>query len=93
MNKFQDVTSGQDGDVGRHAVPPRTTKRRTTTSLKTEKQPELPENRTVWKLTTNELKKKHSSRPIGRAQMGSTGERTFSKAAAEGPSNPTFAYR
>ena len=58
MNKFQDVTSGQDGDVGRHAVPPRTTKRRTTTSLKTEKQPELPENRTVWKSDNQRVKEK-----------------------------------
>ena len=41
-------TSGQDGDVGRHTVPPCTTKRRTTTNLKT-KNKHLPENQTVWK--------------------------------------------
>ena len=28
-------TSGQDGGIGRHTVPPRTTKRRITTNLKT----------------------------------------------------------
>ena len=42
-------TSGQDGGIGRHTVPPRTTKRRTTTNLKTKKQSELPGNRTLWK--------------------------------------------
>ena len=42
-------TSGQDGGIGRHTVPPCTTKRRTTTSLKTKKSPDLTENQTVWK--------------------------------------------
>ena len=41
-------TSGQDGGIGKYTVPPHTTKRRTT-NLKTKKQPELPENRIVWK--------------------------------------------
>ena len=43
------MTSGQDGCIGRHTVPPHTTKRRTTTNVKTKNQPELTENQTVWK--------------------------------------------
>ena len=35
MKKISERTSGQDGGIGRHTVPPRTTKRRTTTNLKT----------------------------------------------------------
>ena len=31
----EEQTSSQDGGIGRHTVPPRTTKRRTTTNLKT----------------------------------------------------------
>ena len=40
-------TSGQDGGVGRHTVPPRTTKGQQ--QFKNKKQPELTENQTVWK--------------------------------------------
>ena len=40
--------------------------------LKNKKQPELPENLTVWK--SEELKKKHSSRVVGGAEMGSQGK-------------------
>ena len=35
--------------------------------------------------TTKELKKKHSSRPVGGTETGSRAERTYSKAAAGGP--------
>ena len=41
-------TSGQDGGIGRHTVPPDTTKRRTT-NLKTKNNQNCSENRTVWK--------------------------------------------
>ena len=52
-------------------------------------------------LTTKELKKKHSPRPVGGAEMGSRAERTHSKAAAGGPrevaagreGGPSFACR
>ena len=47
--KVRDMTPRQDGGIGRHTVPPHTTKRRTTTNLKIEKQPELTENQTVCK--------------------------------------------
>ena len=76
------VTSGQDGGIGRHTVPPHTTKRRTTTDLKTEN------DQNWWKIklygspTTKELKKKHSSRPVGGAEMGSRVERTHGKMVA-----------
>ena len=37
-------------------------------------------------LTTKEIKKKHSSRPVGGTQTGSQSERTHSKAVAGRPS-------
>ena len=50
-------TSSQDGDVGRYASLPYTTKTRTTTNLKEQKQqPELPENQTVWKSDNQAVK-------------------------------------
>ena len=63
-------TSGQDGGVGRYTLPPRTTKRRTTTNLTTK-------NKNCQKITpyrspkTKKLKKKHSSRLVGGAETGS----------------------
>ena len=36
-------------------------------------QPELTENRMAWKSNTNEIKNKHSSRPVGAVEMGSQG--------------------
>ena len=42
------AASGQDGGIGRHTAPPRTTKRRITIK-KQQQQPELTENRPVWK--------------------------------------------
>ena len=53
--------------------------------FKNKKQPELPENQTVWVPTIKELKKKHSSRLVGKAEMGRRMERTHSKRAARGP--------
>ena len=41
--------------------------------FKNKKQPELTENRTAWKSDTKEIKKKHSSRPVGGVEMGSRG--------------------
>ena len=78
--------SGQDGGVGRHTVPPCTTKRRTTTNLKTKKQPELTEIKLYGSPTTKEIKKKYSSRLLGGAETGSWAERSHCKAAAGGPS-------
>ena len=58
-------TSSQDGGIGRHTVPPRTTKRGTTTDLKNKNQPELPENQTVWK-SDNQGVKEETFIQIGR---------------------------
>ena len=69
--------SSQDRGIGRHIVPPHTTKRRTT-NLKT-KNKNSQKIKLYGSLTTKELKKKHSSRPVGGA------ERTCSKTAAGGP--------
>ena len=39
----------------------------------------------MWKSTTKEIKKKHSSRVVGRMETDSWVKRTHSKAAAGGP--------
>ena len=52
-------------------------------------------------LTTKELKKKHSSRPVGRVEMGIQAERTLGTVVASGPGEvvdcrlggPTFTCR
>ena len=63
--------SGQDGAVGRYTLPPRTTKRRTTTNLKTKNNQNCQKIELYVCPTTNKLKKKHSSRLVGRAETGS----------------------
>ena len=79
-------TSDQNGGVGRHTVPPRTTKRRTQ-QFKNKKQPELTDNRTVWK-SDNQGDEEDTFIQTGRRgkdwQRGRRGPR--SKAAAGGPS-------
>ena len=52
----------QDGGVGRHTAPPRTT--------------ELTENRTARGTNTKEIQNKHSSRLVGGAETGTGVERT-----------------
>ena len=49
-------TSCQDGGVGRYVLLPRNQKKEN--KFKTKKQPELPENRTVWKLNNQGVKEK-----------------------------------
>ena len=69
-------TSNQDGDIGRYTLPPHRTKRRTTTNIKTKKQPELLENRTVWKSNNQGVKEKtliQTSRRGRDRQLGWTG--------------------
>ena len=44
-----------------------------TNKYKNKKQPELPENQTVWKSDNLELKKKHSSRLVKGVEMGRQG--------------------
>ena len=64
--------SSQGGGVGRYTLPPCTTKRSTTTNLKTKNNQNC-QKILYGSLTTKELKKKHSSRPVGGAEMGSWG--------------------
>ena len=66
-------------------MPPHTTKRRTTTNLKTKTNQNWQKIKLYGSPTTKELKKKHSSRPVGEAEMGSQAERTQSNAVAGRP--------
>ena len=66
-------TSGQNGDVDRHTVPPGTTKRRTTANFKTKNNQNCQKIKLYRSPTTKELKKKHSSRLVGGVEMGSQG--------------------
>ena len=62
--------SGQNGGTGRYASLPCTTKRRTTTNLKTKNNQNCQKIKFYGSLTTKELKKKHMSIPVGGAEMG-----------------------
>ena len=82
-------------------MPPHTTKRRTTTNLKTKNNQNRQKIELYGSLTTKELKKKHSSRAVGGVETGSRGRedsepgsgwRTgVDKAAAGGVGGHTFA--
>ena len=63
--------AGQDGSVGRYALFPSTIKRATTNSKTKNKN--CQNNELYRSPTTMELKKKHSSRLVGGAEMGSQG--------------------
>ena len=65
-------TSGQDGGVGRYTLPTLTTKRRTTSS-KTKQNQNYQKIKLYGSLTTKQLKKKHSFRLLGGAEMDSWG--------------------
>ena len=83
----------------RHSLP-HTTKRRTT-NLKTKINQNCQKIELYGSPTTKELKKKHSSRPVGGAETGSQAERIQGEAAAGGPvevadcglGSPTLACR
>ena len=83
--KLQKRTSSQNGGIGRHTVPPRTTKRRTITNLKTKNNQNCQKIELYGSPTPKELKKKHSPRLVGGVEMGSWSERTSSRATAGGP--------
>ena len=82
LNKVK--TSGQDGGVGTYTLPPRTTKR-TTTNLKTESNQNCQKIELYGSLTTKELKKKHSFRLVGGAEMSSQGGEDVQQEVAGGP--------
>ena len=86
-------TSGQDGGVGRHTVPPHTNKRKTTTNLKTKNNQNCQKIELYGSPTTKEIKKKHSPRRAGGVETGSRVERTHSEVEAGGAGSPTFACR
>ena len=82
---FKDTgASSQDGGIGRYAVPPCTTKRRTTTNLKTKSNQNCQKTKLYGSLTTKKLKKKHLSRLVGGEETGSRAERTHGKVVAGG---------
>ena len=72
---------------------PCTTKRKTTTNLKTKNNQNFQKIKPYRSPTTKKLKKKHSSRLVGGAETGSQAERIRGKVAAGGPGSPTFACR
>ena len=96
-------TSGQDGGIGKYTLPPCTTKRRTTTNLKTKNNQNCQEIKLYGNPTTKALNKKHSSRLVGGAEMGSQGGEDSQQgsswrtgvgaAAARGVGGPTFVCR
>ena len=55
-------------------MPPHTTKRTTTTNLKTKNNHNCQKIKLYASLTTKEFKKKYSSRPVGGAETGSWGD-------------------
>ena len=63
-------TSGHDGGIVRYISPPCTNKRRTTVNLKTKNNQNCQKIELYGSLTIKELKKKHSSRLVGGAEMG-----------------------
>ena len=68
------LTSGQDGGIDRYTLPSFTTKRKITTNLKTSNNQNCQKIKLYGGgLTTKELKKKHSFRPVGGAEMGNQG--------------------
>ena len=64
---------------------PCTTKRRTTTNLKTKNNQNCQEIELYGSPTTKEIKKKHSFRQVGGIETGSWVERTRGRTAAGGP--------
>ena len=71
--KYINLTTGPGGGAGRYTVPPCTTKRRTTTHLKTKNNQNCQKIKLYESPTTKELKKKHFSRLVGEVQTGSWG--------------------
>ena len=72
MLKSSATTSGQDGGIGRYTVPPHTTKRMTTTNLKTKNNQNCQKIELYGSPTNKELKR-HSFRQVGGAQTGKWG--------------------
>ena len=65
------MDSSQDGGTGRYTLLPRTTKKRTTTNLKTKNNQNCQKIELDGNPTTKELKRKHSFMLVGGKEMGS----------------------
>ena len=76
--------SCQDGGVGRYTLPPRTTKRRIITNLKTKNNQNCQKIKLYGGLTTKELKKKHLSSLVGGVEKGRWDEKDAGKVGAGG---------
>ena len=81
-------TFGQDGGIGRHASPPLTTIKRITTHLKTKYNQNCQKIKLYGSLTTEDLKRKYSSRWVGEVE-GEPGQRGH-RVAAHRMGGPTF---
>ena len=84
MHSKRYLRPNQDGGVGRYTLPPHTTKRRTT-NLTTRNNHSCQKIELYGNLTAKALQKKHSSRPVVRAEMGIQGGEDSGKVAAGGP--------
>ena len=73
FNKSPEGVPGQDGGIGRYTSLLHAAKRRILTNLKTKNNQSCQKIKLYGSLTTKELKKKHSSRLVGRGEMGSQG--------------------
>ena len=86
------MNSGQNGGVGGYTLTLRTPKKRSTTNLKTKNTQNYQKIELYGSLTTKELKKRHSSRPVGGAEGGSQDGEDCGKVLAGGPGAPMFVY-
>ena len=69
-------SSSQDGDAGRNASLPQHNQKKDNNEFKNKKQPELPENQTVWKSDNQEVKEETfilTCRRGGHRQLGQRG--------------------
>ena len=67
------LISGQYGSIDRYSMPPYTTKRMTAGNFKIKNNQNCQEIELYGSMKTKELKKKHSFRPVGGVEMGSSG--------------------
>ena len=95
-------TFSQDRSIGRYTLPPRTTKRRKTTNLKTKNNQNCQKVELYGSLTTKELKKKTSIQTGKRGGDGQPGQRGLGLVRWQladwmgqwlADQGPTFAYR
>ena len=71
--KKLEITSSQDGGIGRYSLLPDTNKRRKTTNIKTKNNQKFQKIKLYGNPATKELKKKHSPRLAEGVEMGHQG--------------------